>query len=285
VLDIEDVSGKRILQTRIHHTVTLREERAIPALEVMNRFAIDPRWLIYLPPTMSPCETAKEGPHLEHPREALAYYRGQGVERVICEEKHMGSRAVLVVCRDAEVAERRFHLPEERRALVTRAPGAPFLASRHSRARSLRLATRRGGQRPTLTLARSAPAQGSGHPPDHGCAQIVPAGDAALGGARRGTLCRRALERRRRGRCPLLVRLGDADLPAPARAHRLGIWPSVQLTGAFQATRWLGVSLGANAAVAAARVFEPWYEVPRLQASLRAGLTFRPAQRSAASSM
>jgi protein phosphatase len=108
VLDIEDVSGKRILQTRIHHGVTLREERAIVALEVMSRFAIDPRWLIYLPPTMSPCETAKEGPYLEHPREALAYYRGQGLERVICEEKHMGSRAVLVVCRDAAVAERRF---------------------------------------------------------------------------------------------------------------------------------------------------------------------------------
>jgi protein phosphatase len=110
VLDIEDVSGKRILQTRIHHTVTLREERAIPALEVMSRFAIDPRWLIYLPPTMSPCETAKQGPYLEHPREALAYYREQGLGRVICEEKHMGSRAVLVVCRDAQVAEKRFHL-------------------------------------------------------------------------------------------------------------------------------------------------------------------------------
>jgi protein phosphatase len=115
VLDIEDVSGKRILQTRIHHTVTLREERAIPALEVMSRFAIDPRWLIYLPPTMSPCETAKQGPYLEHPREALAYYREQGLGRVICEEKHMGSRAVLVVCRDAQVAEKRFS-PGWRRA-------------------------------------------------------------------------------------------------------------------------------------------------------------------------
>jgi hypothetical protein len=78
---------------------------------------------------------------------------------------------------------------------------------------------------------------------------------------------------------PLLVRLGDADLPAAARAHRLGFWPSVQLTGAFQATRWLRASLGANAAVAAARVFEPWHEVSRWQASLRAGLTFRPSQR------
>ncbi|MEO8177861.1 MAG: polynucleotide kinase-phosphatase [Deltaproteobacteria bacterium] len=127
VLDIEDVSGKRILHTRIHHAVTLREERAIPALEVMSRFAIDPRWLIYLPPTMSPSETAKQGPYLEHPREALAYYRGQGLERVICEEKHMGSRAVLVVCRDEEVAERRFrYIGGEQGACYTRTGRAFF---------------------------------------------------------------------------------------------------------------------------------------------------------------
>lgn len=108
LLDSEDVSGKRIIATRIHHTVTIREENAIPALEVMSRFAVDPRWLVYLPPTMSPSETAKDGPFLEHPRDALGYYRGQGVSHVVCEEKHMGSRAVLVVCRDRETARARF---------------------------------------------------------------------------------------------------------------------------------------------------------------------------------
>ncbi len=35
-------------------TVTIREENALAALEVMSRFAIDPRWLVYLPPTMAP---------------------------------------------------------------------------------------------------------------------------------------------------------------------------------------------------------------------------------------
>jgi hypothetical protein len=74
---------------------------------------------------------------------------------------------------------------------------------------------------------------------------------------------------------PLLVRLGDADLPQDSRTHRLGLWPSVQVTGSVQALRWLGVSLGANTAVAAARVFEPWHEASSVQASLRAGLRFR----------
>src|SRR5262249_42203131 len=56
VLDADDVLGKRIISTRLHGNVTIREENAVAALEVMSRFAVDPRWLIYLPPTMSPCE-------------------------------------------------------------------------------------------------------------------------------------------------------------------------------------------------------------------------------------
>ena len=108
VLDIDDVLGKRIITTRLHRTVTIREENSIAALEVMSRFAANPKWLIYLPPTMSPSETTKVTGLLEHPAEAFSYYRNQGIARVVCEEKHMGSRAVVVVCRDEEAARKRF---------------------------------------------------------------------------------------------------------------------------------------------------------------------------------
>jgi len=108
VLDIEDVLGKRLVGTRLHGNVTIREENGIAALEVMSRFAADPKWLIYLPPTMSPSETTKEAGLLEHPAEAFAYYRAQGVPTVVCEEKHMGSRAVVTVCRDRGAARARF---------------------------------------------------------------------------------------------------------------------------------------------------------------------------------
>jgi protein phosphatase len=108
LLDVADVLGKRIVETRLAGRVTVREENATAALEVMSRFAIDPRWLIYLPPTMSPTEATKVPGFLEHPMEAFAYYRKQGVSEVICEEKHMGSRAVVVVCRDEEAAVERF---------------------------------------------------------------------------------------------------------------------------------------------------------------------------------
>jgi protein phosphatase len=112
LLDIEDVLGKRIIQTRLQGSITIREENAITALEVMSRFAANPKWLIYLPPTMSPCETSKREGLLEHPEEAFAYYLHEGVHKVVCEQKHMGSRAVVVVCRDADAARRRFGVME-----------------------------------------------------------------------------------------------------------------------------------------------------------------------------
>jgi protein phosphatase len=108
VLDLEDISGKRHIEARLMRAITVRKENAAAALEIMSRFAADPRWVIYLPPTMSPCETSREPGMLEHPREAFDYYRTNGVGRVICQEKHMGSRAVAIVCREAEVARTRF---------------------------------------------------------------------------------------------------------------------------------------------------------------------------------
>ena len=113
LLDIDDVMGKRVVATRHRGNVTVREEQAAAALEVMSRFAIDPRWLVYLPPTISPCGTSKLPGMLEHPAEVFDYYRSNGVSSVICEEKHMGSRAVVVAGRDAEAIQRRFGIASE----------------------------------------------------------------------------------------------------------------------------------------------------------------------------
>jgi protein phosphatase len=126
LLDIGDVQGKRIVTTRINRTVTIREENAVAALEVMSRFSVDPRWLIYLPPTMSPSETCPDGDYLEHPSQAFAYYRSQGIPHVVCEEKHMGSRAVVVICRDEGTAENRFGIPGDGTGKVYTRTGRPF---------------------------------------------------------------------------------------------------------------------------------------------------------------
>ncbi len=113
MLSINDVCGKKIINTRLQKSVTVREQNAAAALEVMSRFAINPRWLVYLPPTMSPCGTSKVPGFLERPEEALDYYVQMGQSRIICEEKHMGSRAIVVVCKDEASAQKRFGVADE----------------------------------------------------------------------------------------------------------------------------------------------------------------------------
>ncbi|MFJ9660483.1 polynucleotide kinase-phosphatase [Streptomyces griseoflavus] len=125
-LDLADVHGRRVVETRHTGRVSVREENAAAALEVMSRFAMDPRLLPYLPPTMAPTATSHLDGYLEHPVEAFAQYERDGVTRVVCEEKHMGSRAVALVCRDADVAARRFGVAGgETGSLYTRT-GRPF---------------------------------------------------------------------------------------------------------------------------------------------------------------
>lgn len=126
LLDLEDVLGKKVIETRHFRSITIREENARAALEVMSRFAVDPRWLVYLPPTMAPPETAPEGDYLERPGEAFTSFRKAGVNEVVCEEKHMGSRAVVVLCRDSRVSGRRFGIDNDGRGVIYTRTGRRF---------------------------------------------------------------------------------------------------------------------------------------------------------------
>jgi protein phosphatase len=128
-LDLTDVLGKRVIETRYHGRITVREENAAGALEVMSRFALDPRWLLYLPPTMAPVATSSRADWLEYPAEAFADFARDGVEQVICEEKHMGSRAVVLLCRDSAVAARRFGASDGHGGAIYTRTGRPFFAA------------------------------------------------------------------------------------------------------------------------------------------------------------
>ncbi|MFG2520105.1 polynucleotide kinase-phosphatase [Streptomyces sp. NPDC048527] len=137
-LDLADVHGRRAVETRHAGRVAVREENAAAALEVMSRFAVDPRLVPYLPPTMAPTATATSREEarggaagedfLEHPAEAFAQYAADGVGRVVCEEKHMGSRAVALVCRDADVARERFGVPAGPTGALYTRTGRSFFA-------------------------------------------------------------------------------------------------------------------------------------------------------------
>jgi protein phosphatase len=128
VLDLTDVIGTRVIETQYQKRIGVREENAAAALEVMSRFAIDPRWLLYLPPTMSPVATSTQPGLLEHPEQAFDYFRTEGVDQVVCEEKHMGSRAVVLVCRTLDSARARFGAPGDQAGAVWTRTGRPFFS-------------------------------------------------------------------------------------------------------------------------------------------------------------
>ncbi|MES0211976.1 polynucleotide kinase-phosphatase [Mesorhizobium sp. M0028] len=126
VLDYQDVSGRRWIETGLRGRIVVAEENASAALEVMSRFALSPQWLIYLPPTMSPSETSSQDGWLERPEDAFAYFRERGVAQIVCEEKHMGSRAVIALCRNAQAARSRFGVPGDETGAIWTRTGRSF---------------------------------------------------------------------------------------------------------------------------------------------------------------
>lgn len=126
LLYFDDYARKQRIEMRLGGTVMIPEENALAALEVMSRFAVDPRWLIYLPPTMAACPTAPEGPFLERPEQALDFYATRGVTDLVVEEKHMGSRALIVVVRDADAAAARFGVEDGKAGVIYTRTGRAF---------------------------------------------------------------------------------------------------------------------------------------------------------------
>lgn len=126
MLKINDYQGKLYLQTSLIANIAIQENQLAAALEVMSRFSADPHWLIYLPPTMSPCATSNLEEYLEHPLEAFAYYQKKEIKNLVCEQKHMGSRAVIVLCKNVAVAKNRFGILDGTRGIIYTRTGRRF---------------------------------------------------------------------------------------------------------------------------------------------------------------
>lgn len=126
MLTADDFNKKLHIETELMPSIDVHENNAAAALEIMSRFAADPHWLIYLPPTMSPCETSDLDGYLEHPLQAFAYYRSNGIRNVVCEKKHMGSRAVIVLCKSSETALKRFGITDGTRGIIYTRTGRRF---------------------------------------------------------------------------------------------------------------------------------------------------------------
>ena len=126
MLTVGDFNHRMHIETPLYPAVDISERNAAAALEIMSRFAADPHWLIYLPPTMSPCETSDLDGFLEHPLQAFEYYRSRGAPNVVCEKKHMGSRAVIILCRTPETAKNRFGVTDGSRGIIYSRTGRRF---------------------------------------------------------------------------------------------------------------------------------------------------------------
>ncbi|THF69093.1 polynucleotide kinase-phosphatase [Deinococcus sp. Arct2-2] len=127
--DLATFSQPGKILTRTFGGILVKGGERMAAVETWSRFGIEPGWGVYLPPTMSPVETSSHPNFLEHPAEAWAYYRAQGVTNVMCQEKHMGSRAVLVLARTGEAARRVFGVegaPDRTGRIYTRTGRAFF---------------------------------------------------------------------------------------------------------------------------------------------------------------
>ncbi|MEU7073957.1 polynucleotide kinase-phosphatase [Streptomyces narbonensis] len=265
-LDLADVHGRRIVETRHLGNVAVREENAAAALEVMSRFAVDPRLLAYLPPTMAPTATSRVEGYLEHPAEAFAQYRADGVERVVCEEKHMGSRAVALVCRDEKAAQERFGVTGVTGALYTRT-GRPFFDDQDVTEQVLdRLRTAIGAAGLWDDLAASDSASGAGDwllldgelmPWSLKSAGLLRSQYAAVGAASGAVLpgavsaLERAVARGVEGLDGLLAKQRERGVDAAAftEAYRRYCWPTQGLEGVrfapFQLLAARGRSLAA----------------------------------------
>jgi protein phosphatase len=128
-----DVTGKKYIETSLARRITVEAGQMAAAMEALSRFTIDPRMLVYLPPTMSPVESSTRTGFLEHPDQAFEYYRAAGLDKVVVETKHMGSRAHILVCRDASVARHRFHTDDDQVGHIWTRNGNPFFKDRERR--------------------------------------------------------------------------------------------------------------------------------------------------------
>jgi len=77
---------------------------------------------------MAPSPTSLIDGFLEHPTEAFRAYAEGGVADLVCEEKHMGSRAVALVGRDLGALTDRFGVPSDTIGAVVTRTGRAFFA-------------------------------------------------------------------------------------------------------------------------------------------------------------
>lgn len=106
---IANVAGlSEPIVTGMFPSIKLAPSQATFAAKAFSKMNIDPRWLMYLPSAISSLQGKDRADEMEHPEDAVTYFRDEQVGKVIVEEKHMGSRGIVVLCRTHKTAIERF---------------------------------------------------------------------------------------------------------------------------------------------------------------------------------
>lgn len=126
-LPVSLLNGEFLVQTAAGYSFSVTNTQFAATVELLQMETVSPRWLIYLPPSMSPPQPATEPGHLEHPHEAFSYYEKKGQTHVVVQEKCAGRRAVVVICRDAAAARKHFGAQDDRIGVVYSRYGRPLL--------------------------------------------------------------------------------------------------------------------------------------------------------------
>lgn len=130
-LSLDTLREGGVIDTRFRYDVAIPEEAHIlAAIELSSTLGVDPRWIVYIPPMTSPVDPCAHPGTLEHPEQALAYYRKKAVSEIVCQEKREGLRIVVAVCRDVHAAQTYFGATDGRSGIAYSRTGRSIFADR-----------------------------------------------------------------------------------------------------------------------------------------------------------
>ncbi|PGY05668.1 polynucleotide kinase-phosphatase [Bacillus sp. AFS031507] len=92
--------------TELYGEIAIYADSTKSALDDLSHYTLPLEEIVYLPPTMSPTpKPSSLAGYLEHPIEAFEYYQANGVDTMVVEKKHMGSRGILLLFKNKEIAK------------------------------------------------------------------------------------------------------------------------------------------------------------------------------------
>lgn len=93
-----------------NESIKLSANKTDEGMEFISKYSINHKALIYLPPTIPPVPSSKLEDFIEHPNEGFDYYRENGIKKVICQLKHMGSRGLILIGKNEQIMKSKFNL-------------------------------------------------------------------------------------------------------------------------------------------------------------------------------